>query len=138
MSPIERVVIVGAGLAGARAAEALRKDGYDGAITLLGDEADRPYIRPPLSKDYSVARATATRSMCTRPAFYDEQQIDLRSSTKVREIAPGSREVILEDGHRLPFDRLLLATGRPRPTGSSSEAASPTGNSSRSGSPRVG
>jgi 3-phenylpropionate/trans-cinnamate dioxygenase ferredoxin reductase subunit len=115
MSPIDGVFMVGAGLAGARAAEALRKDGYDGAITLVGDEADRPYIRPPLSKDYLRGESDRDKVYVHEAAFYDEQRIDLRSSTKVLEIAPASREVILEGGHRLPFDRLLLATGaRPR------------------------
>ena len=57
MSSIERIVIIGAGLAGARAAEALRKDGFAGSITLVGDEPDRPYLRPPLSKEYLRAES---------------------------------------------------------------------------------
>jgi 3-phenylpropionate/trans-cinnamate dioxygenase ferredoxin reductase component len=115
MSSIERVAIVGAGLAGARAAEALRKDGYDGAITLLGAEADRPYLRPPLSKEYLRGESDREKLYVHPAAFYEDHRIDLRPSTKVREIAPASREVVVEDGDRLPFDRLLIATGaRPR------------------------
>jgi 3-phenylpropionate/trans-cinnamate dioxygenase ferredoxin reductase component len=115
MSSIERVAIVGAGLAGARAAEALRKDGYDGAITLLGAEADRPYLRPPLSKEYLRGESDREKLYVHPAAFYEDHRIDLRPSTKVREIAPASREVVVEDGGRLPFDRLLIATGaRPR------------------------
>lgn len=115
MSSIERVAIVGAGLAGARAAEALRKDGYDGAITLLGAEADRPYLRPPLSKEYLRGESDREKLYVHPAAFYEDHRIDLRPSTKVLEIAPASREVVVEDGDRLPFDRLLIATGaRPR------------------------
>jgi 3-phenylpropionate/trans-cinnamate dioxygenase ferredoxin reductase subunit len=115
MSSIERVVIVGAGLAGARAAEALRKDGYDGWIAPLGAEADRPYLRPPLSKDY-LRGESDRRTIDVHPVeFYDDHRIDLRTSTSAREIVPASREVVLDDGDRLPFDRLLIATGaRPR------------------------
>jgi 3-phenylpropionate/trans-cinnamate dioxygenase ferredoxin reductase subunit len=111
MSSIERVVIVGAGLAGARAAEALRKDGYDGAITLFGAEADRPYLRPPLSKEYLRGESDREKVYVHPATFYEDHRIDLRPSTTVREIAPASREVILGDGDRVPFDRLLIATG---------------------------
>ena len=115
MSSIERVVIVGAGLAGARAAEALRKDGFEGSITIIGEEPERPYIRPPLSKGY--LRAERGRDdLYVHPAdFYTEQQIDLLRSLTVQAIAAASRELVLGDGRRLPFDRLLIATGaRPR------------------------
>jgi 3-phenylpropionate/trans-cinnamate dioxygenase ferredoxin reductase component len=115
MSSIERIVIVGAGLAGARAAESLRSGGYEGRIALLGDEADRPYLRPPLSKDYFRGESDRDQVYVHPGPFYEEHRIDLRPSTKVREIRPASNEVVLEDGERLAFDRLLLATGaRPR------------------------
>ncbi len=115
MSSIERIVIVGAGLAGARAAEALRKDGYDGAITLLGDEAERPYLRPPLSKDYLRGESERERVYVHPEGLYAKNQIDLRPSTTVSAIEPSSREVVLDGDRRLPFDRLLLATGaRPK------------------------
>ncbi|MEO8207611.1 MAG: FAD-dependent oxidoreductase [Chloroflexota bacterium] len=115
MSSIERIVIVGAGLAGARAAEALRKAGYEGTVTLLGEEPVRPYLRPPLSKDYLYGKAELEQVYLHPEAFYAEQRIDLRSSTEVLAIDPAAHEVMLSDDARLPFDRLLIATGvRPR------------------------
>jgi 3-phenylpropionate/trans-cinnamate dioxygenase ferredoxin reductase subunit len=115
MSSIERVVIVGAGLAGARAAESLRKTGYEGSITLLGDEADRPYLRPPLSKEYLRGESEREQVYVHAESFYGENRIDLRPSTRVRSIKPARREVVLDDEGRVPFDRLLIATGaRPR------------------------
>ena len=115
MSSIERIVIVGAGLAGARAAEALRKDGYEGSISLLGDEEERPYLRPPLSKEYLRGESEREQVYVHPAAFYTEQRIDLRPSGAVRAIWPASREVVLSDDERLTFDRLLIATGaRPR------------------------
>jgi 3-phenylpropionate/trans-cinnamate dioxygenase ferredoxin reductase subunit len=115
MSSIERIVIVGGGLAGARAAEALRKDGYEGAITQLAEEPERPYIRPPLSKDYLRGEKEREKVYVHSEAFYAEQRIDLRPATPARAIDVVSREVVLDDGGRMPFDRLLIATGaRPR------------------------
>ncbi len=115
MSSIDRVVIVGAGLAGARAAEALRKDSYDGTITLLGEEPERPYLRPPLSKEYLRGEGDRNAVYVHPEAFYAEHAIELRPSTPVRAIEAASREIVLADGSRLAFDRLLLATGaRPR------------------------
>ena len=111
MTTIERIVIVGAGLAGARAAEALRKDGYEGAIALLGQEPERPYLRPPLSKEYLRGESERERVYVHPAAFYAEQRIDVRPSTRVRAIDPRGREVVLGDERRLPFDRLLIATG---------------------------
>jgi len=111
VSNIEKIVIVGAGLAGARAAEALRKDGFDGAITLLGEEPERPYIRPPLSKDY-LRGASEREAVYVHPVgYYEDQRIDLRPSTRVRAIETSTRNVILHDGAAVPFDRLLIATG---------------------------
>ena len=111
MSSIDRIVIVGAGLAGARAAEALRSEGYEGAITLLGDEPERPYVRPPLSKEYLRGDKERERLYVHPDGFYAEHRIELRSSTSVVAIEPAPREVALDDGSRLPFDRLLIATG---------------------------
>ncbi len=114
MSSIERVVIIGAGLAGARAAETLRKNGYEGAIALLGDEPEQPYLRPPLSKEYLRGESERDRVYVHAESFYAEHQIDFRPSTVVRAIEAQAREVVLDD-LRLPFDRLLIATGaRPR------------------------
>jgi 3-phenylpropionate/trans-cinnamate dioxygenase ferredoxin reductase component len=115
MSSIDRIVIVGAGLAAARAVEALRKDGYEGSITILGDEPERPYLRPPLSKEYLRGETDREQVYVHGPTYYSEHRIDLRSGTVVRAIEPSSREVVLEGEERVAFDRLLLATGaRPR------------------------
>ncbi len=115
MSQVERIVIVGAGLAGARAAEALRKNGFEGTLTLVGDEADRPYLRPPLSKEYLRGETPRDKVYVHPEAFYTEQRIDLLTSSPVRSIEPATHEVVLDDDRRLSFDRLLIATGaRPR------------------------
>jgi 3-phenylpropionate/trans-cinnamate dioxygenase ferredoxin reductase subunit len=111
MSSIERIVIVGAGLAAARAAEAVRKDGYEGSLTILGAEPERPYLRPPLSKDYLRGESEREKVYVHPATFYAEQRIDLRSGTTVRAIEPATRQVVLDDDHRVPFDRLLIATG---------------------------
>jgi 3-phenylpropionate/trans-cinnamate dioxygenase ferredoxin reductase component len=115
MNSIERIVIAGAGLASARAAEALRKDGYDGSITIFGDEPERPYLRPPLSKEYLRGEGDRKHVDVHPAAFYAEQRIDVRTATRVAAIEPASRDVVLDGGDRVPFDRLLIATGaRPR------------------------
>ena len=114
MSSIERIVIIGAGLAGARAAEALRKDGFDGSITLVGDEPDRPYLRPPLSKEYLRGESDREKVYVHPDSFYVEQRIDLRTGSAARSDRRRLREVVLDDGERLRFDRLLIATGARR------------------------
>jgi 3-phenylpropionate/trans-cinnamate dioxygenase ferredoxin reductase subunit len=111
MSSIERIVIVGAGMAGGRAAESLRKEGYAGSITLVGQEPDRPYSRPPLSKGYFRGEKERSTVYIHPESFYTENQIDFRAGTAATAIDPGARDVTLEDGSRLAFDRLLMATG---------------------------
>jgi 3-phenylpropionate/trans-cinnamate dioxygenase ferredoxin reductase subunit len=107
-------VIVGAGLAGAKAAAGLRGEGFDGRVILIGDESERPYERPPLSKDY--LRGELKKRPYVHPkGFYAGHEIELWTSTRVSGIDPGLRELLLEGDHRLGYDRLLLATGaRPR------------------------
>jgi 3-phenylpropionate/trans-cinnamate dioxygenase ferredoxin reductase component len=103
-------VIVGAGLAGAKAAETLRAEGFDGRLILIGDESERPYERPPLSKEY-LRGETEEKPFVHDEGFYDENDIELWTSTHVTEIDPGSRGLLLEDGRRQGFDSLLVATG---------------------------
>ncbi len=111
MSDIGTIVIIGAGLAGAKAAEALRKESYDGRIVLLGDESHAPYLRPPLSKDYLRGESPFAKALVHPAEWYEEQRIELRLATPVTAIGPRAREVVLADGKRLAFDRLLIATG---------------------------
>jgi 3-phenylpropionate/trans-cinnamate dioxygenase ferredoxin reductase component len=106
----ETYVIVGAGLAGAKAAEALRDEGFDGRVVLIGDEPARPYERPPLSKDYLRGEA-AHKPFVHPPQFYADQRIELMTSTRVTGIDAGLRELLLEGDRRLGYDRLLLTTG---------------------------
>ena len=75
-------VIVGAGLAGAKAAEALRQEGFDGRLVLIGDEPERPYERPPLSKDY-LRGESAEKPYVHAESFYAENEIELWTSTRV-------------------------------------------------------
>jgi 3-phenylpropionate/trans-cinnamate dioxygenase ferredoxin reductase subunit len=105
------IVIVGASLAGAKAAETLRAEGYEGRLVLVGDEAERPYERPPLSKDYLRDEAGREKVFVHPEGFYDEQAIELRTGTTVSAIDPTSRTATLTDGERLEWDRLLLCVG---------------------------
>jgi 3-phenylpropionate/trans-cinnamate dioxygenase ferredoxin reductase component len=106
----ETFVIVGAGLAGAKAAETLREEGFDGRLVLIGDEPEPPYERPPLSKDY-LRGETADAPYVHDANFYPDKAIELLTSMRVTGIEPGLRELLLEGDRRLGYDRLLLATG---------------------------
>jgi NADPH-dependent 2,4-dienoyl-CoA reductase/sulfur reductase-like enzyme/nitrite reductase/ring-hydroxylating ferredoxin subunit len=106
-----RIVIVGGGAAGFAAAEMLRRKGYDGELTMLSDDAAAPVDRPNLSKDYLAGSAPEEWVPLRDAQFYADQHIDLRLNTAVAALDPGAREVTLGDGSRLPYDRLLLATG---------------------------
>jgi 3-phenylpropionate/trans-cinnamate dioxygenase ferredoxin reductase component len=106
----ETFVIVGASLAGAKAAEALREEGFEGRIVLVGAEPERPYERPPLSKEYLRGEAEG-KPYVHEESFYAEQEIELRTPATVDAIDPVAGEVMLGSGEALGFDRLLLATG---------------------------
>jgi 3-phenylpropionate/trans-cinnamate dioxygenase ferredoxin reductase component len=111
MTSSQTHVIVGASLAGAKAAETLRDEGFDGRIVLIGSEAERPYERPPLSKDYLRGEAGRDKVYVHPEGFYAERDIDLRLGRTAVSLDPGAREVELDDGARLGYDRLLLTTG---------------------------
>jgi 3-phenylpropionate/trans-cinnamate dioxygenase ferredoxin reductase component len=104
-------VIVGAGLAGAKAAETLRAEGFDGRLLLVGQEGERPYERPPLSKAYLRGEADRDSLYVHDEGFYAAHDIELRTSTPVRSIDPAGRRLELASGERIGYDRLLLATG---------------------------
>ncbi|MET7999637.1 NAD(P)/FAD-dependent oxidoreductase [Nonomuraea glycinis] len=108
-------VIAGGGLAAAKAAEALREQGYDGRLVLIGDEPHLPYERPPLSKDYLQGGSERDKIFVHDAAWYDAHDIDLRQGTTVIGIDRAERRLSLSRGERLGYDKLLLATGaRPR------------------------
>lgn len=111
MSAKQTVVIVGASLAGAKAAETLREEGFEGRVVLVGDEPERPYERPPLSKDYLRGESDRSKVYVHDEGFYAAQEIELRRSTRVEAIDPGANRVLLAGGEHLVYDRLLLCTG---------------------------
>ena len=104
-------VIAGASLAGAKAAETLREEGFDGRVVLLGEETERPYERPELSKGFLLGKKPAEKLYVHPADFYAGHDIELRTSTTVTALDPGAHEVVLNRGERLGYDRLLLATG---------------------------
>jgi apoptosis-inducing factor 3 len=106
-----RIVIVGGGAAGFAAAEMLRREAYQGSLTMLSADAAPPCDRPNLSKDYLAGSAPEDWIPLKPDNFYAENGIQLRLKTKVTGLDVRSREVMLGDGARVPFDRLLLATG---------------------------
>jgi len=109
-------VIVGAGLAGAKAAQTLRDEGFDGDVVLLGEEPERPYERPPLSKGLLLGTADRETVFVHEAGWYAEHDVDLRTGVGVAAIDRAARQVELADGQRIRYDALLLATGStPRP-----------------------
>jgi 3-phenylpropionate/trans-cinnamate dioxygenase ferredoxin reductase subunit len=111
MKSLPAMVIVGAGQAGARAAHALRDNGWDGEITLLGNEGVAPYDRPPLSKAVLLGEKTTAQCALYDEAFYRDQHIDLRVDAAVQQIDRAGRKVVLSGGHTVAYQRLLIATG---------------------------
>lgn len=110
-----RIVVVGAGQAGFSVCAKLRDLGHEGPIMLVGEESHPPYQRPPLSKGYLLGETTEERLYLRPVTFYGERNIDLLLSAEAIAIDRFSREVELADGSKLPYDRLVLATGsRPR------------------------
>jgi apoptosis-inducing factor 3 len=105
------VVIIGAGAAGGAAAEVLRREGYNGPVTLIGADEFLPYDRPNLSKDYLAGSAPEEWIPLRAPEFYREQKIDALTNTNVTGIDPKAKQVTLSDGGSLVFGALLLATG---------------------------
>jgi NADPH-dependent 2,4-dienoyl-CoA reductase/sulfur reductase-like enzyme/nitrite reductase/ring-hydroxylating ferredoxin subunit len=105
------VVIVGGGGAGNAAAEMLRRQGYDGSVTILSADADPPPDRPNLSKGFLAGKSDDSANTLRSPEFYREHKIDLRLNTRVAAIDTRARTLTLADGGRESYDALLLATG---------------------------
>ena len=110
MSTPSTFVIVGAGMAGGKAAEALREEGFDGRIVLLGAEPHRPYERPPLSKDYLRAEG-GLAWLQEDEGWYAQHDVELRTETVAESLDVSGSAVVLAGGERLQYDRLLLTTG---------------------------
>ena len=107
---MNQIVIVGAGHAGFQCAAALRQNGFDGAVVLVGNEGCTPYQRPPLSKAYLQGKMSAAELGFKSERFFAEQRIDLRQGD-AESIDRTGREVLLRDGAVIPYDHLVLATG---------------------------
>ena len=135
MSRSTTYVIIGGGLAGAKAAEALRDNDFDGHIVLFAQEDHLPYERPPLSKDFLAGKKSLEEFTVQTAAWYRDHDVDLRLGTEVQRIdRPGTRST-LPDGSTRLYDKLLLATGSrsrrlpcraPTPTGCTTCAPSKT------------
>ena len=108
---VAKVVIVGAGHGGFQVAASLRQSGFDGAVVLIGDEPHLPYQRPPLSKDYLDGKIGFDLLQMRPAAFFDEHRIELVSGRAVTAIDRADKTVTLDDGSRIAYDHLVLATG---------------------------
>src|SRR6202043_1610571 len=111
MASSNTFVIVGGGLAGAKAVEALRDSGFDGQIILFAEEKRLPYERPPLSKEYLAGKKALSDFTVQKSDWYRDHNVDLRLGRRVSSIDPAGHTVGLSDGTTLPYDKLLLATG---------------------------
>src|SRR5215471_11833626 len=104
-------VIVGASLAGAKAAETLRSEGFSGRIVLIGDETDRPYERPPLSKGYLQGSEERDKAFVHDASWYSANSVELLLGVTVTAISPADHTVTLDGLEPLAYHKLLLATG---------------------------
>lgn len=107
----QNFVIVGASLAGAKAAETLRSEGFEGRVVLIGEESERPYERPMLSKEYLRGEKRAGKLFVHDEGFYADNEIELLTGTRVESFDPGTHQLTLAGGDRMPYSRLLLSTG---------------------------
>ncbi len=108
-------VVIGAGLASAHVVQTLREEGYDRPVTLVGNEGERPYERPPLSKSYLQGSTEAEEAFVREEAWYADHDVDLRLGDAAAALGREAGEVVLASGERLPYTHAVLATGaRPR------------------------
>jgi 3-phenylpropionate/trans-cinnamate dioxygenase ferredoxin reductase subunit len=111
MTAQDTFVIVGAGLAGAKAAEGLRTEGFDGRVVLIGEEAERPYDRPPLSKDYLQGKSEKEKIYVHPEGWYDGHDVELHLDSRVAAIDRAAHQLIMLGGEAVSYDKLLLTTG---------------------------
>lgn len=107
----ETFVVIGANLTGGAAATTLRREGFDGRVVLVGEEVHPPYERPPLSKEYLRGEASAEDALLHPVTWYEENGVDLLLGVRAHRIDPIERYVDIEGGDRVPYDKLLVATG---------------------------
>ncbi len=105
------VIVIGAGQAASTAVETLRKEGFTGEITLVGDEPELPYSRPPLSKKFLAGELAEERLLLKAQSFYDSHQVRLRLGTRATQLSTQTRTVTLDTGETLNYSKLLLCTG---------------------------
>jgi 3-phenylpropionate/trans-cinnamate dioxygenase ferredoxin reductase subunit len=103
--------LVGASLAGAKAAETLREEGFDGRLVLIGGEPERPYERPPLTKDYLRGESPREKAYVHTESFYAEHDIELLTGVEVTALDPARKRLTFGARDELAYDRLLLSTG---------------------------
>ncbi len=109
------VVVVGASVAGGTAAAVLREEGLDGRLVLIGAEDLPPYERPPLSKELLRGEQDLEAGFVRPPGWWEDHGIEMRLGTRARRLDAAAREVVLDDGEHIAFDRVVVATGcRPR------------------------
>jgi 3-phenylpropionate/trans-cinnamate dioxygenase ferredoxin reductase subunit len=108
---MRRIVVVGAGMAGLHTAESLRAEGFDGTLTLVGDEPHRPYSRPPLSKEVLTGKGGDAGLRLRADSEVDALGLDLCLGRRAERLRPAERTVELDDGTALPYDGLVVATG---------------------------
>ncbi|GAB3304440.1 FAD-dependent oxidoreductase [Geodermatophilus aquaeductus] len=108
---METIVLVGGGLAGAKAAETLRAEGFDGRVVLVAGEPELPYERPPLSKGYLLGSAERESARVHEPGWYEANDVELRTGVAAVGLDVAARRVELATGEEMAYDRLLLATG---------------------------
>lgn len=105
------VVVLGGGAAGFAAAEMLRREGFDGSLTILSDDLDAPYDRPNCSKDYLAGDASPEWMPLRDPAWYKDNEVDLRLGVEASSLDPATGSVLEKNGRRVACDALLIATG---------------------------
>ncbi len=108
---METFVLVGGGLAGAKAAETLRAEGFEGRVVLVAEEPEQPYERPPLSKGYLLGSDERIKARVHEDGWYDAHDVDLRIGVRAVALDAGGHTVALDTGEALSYDKLLLATG---------------------------
>jgi 3-phenylpropionate/trans-cinnamate dioxygenase ferredoxin reductase subunit len=111
MDGSSRYVILGASLAGGTAAETLRSEGFDGKVILVGAEPERPYERPPLSKEYLRRESPREDVFLNTPAYYEKQGIELRLGQRARALHATEKLIELDSGYKIGYEKLLITTG---------------------------